>query len=135
MGIAEKQGAIVARYSIIPDLQERLMAATGHTGDVLALGEAERRDDRLVPGCQSRVWIDCRIEDARLRVAMATDAVLVRGLVALIADVYAGSLASEAADFRTTVLSDLGLDRVLSPARRNGASAVAEWIRSKSVGS
>ena len=80
-------------------------------------------------GCQSRVWLVARVEDGVCRFRMECDAPMVKGLVALLCELYDGATPEEAREFEPTLVEDLGLDRMISPTRLNGLSAVRGRIR------
>ncbi|HEX7388822.1 MAG TPA: SufE family protein [Acidiphilium sp.] len=91
--------------------------------------EAWQTDNRLVPGCQSRVWLEpCRRGD-RLYFAGASDAAIVSGLVALLLQVYSGRTAEEIRATPATFLKDWGLIGALSGNRGNGVASMAERIQ------
>jgi cysteine desulfuration protein SufE len=91
--------------------------------------EADRRDDELVAGCQSRVWLRARAEDGRLHFQAASDGAIVQGLLALILAVYQDRSPAEILEQSPDFLARLGLAEHLSPSRRNGTQAVIGRIR------
>lgn len=108
----------------LADPQERLaliVDACAGTG----LPEALRTESRLVPGCVSRVWL-CggAASDGRLQLEWDAESPLVRGLAGLICRIYQGVPVEKLAGFRSRILTDLGLDRQLSPTRLRGLAAV-----------
>jgi cysteine desulfuration protein SufE len=86
-------------------------------------------DAHRVPGCQSRVWMEARLEDGRMFLAGASDAAIVSGLVALLLRVYSGRSLAEIAATDPVFLKDLGLLEALSTNRGNGIAAMARKIR------
>ncbi len=86
-------------------------------------------EDRLVPGCQSRVWLQACGEGAKLVFAGASDAAIVSGLVAMLLRVYSGRTRAEILATPPTFLKDWGLIGALSGNRGNGVAAMAERIQ------
>lgn len=129
MNLAEKQAAWVERYGLIADPQERLAAIVGRRSALEPLRAEERRDEFLVPGCVSRVWLGGEVRDGVLRLRVDAEAALVRGLAAWLAEFYDGAIAVEAAAFETTLLTELGLARSLTPTRAHGLGRVVARIR------
>ena len=82
VSLAEKESRLTARYAIIEDRQERLAAVTGRGKKWPGLAEEERTDERLVPGCSSRVWLVGEMQDGVCRFRMDADSPLVKGLAA-----------------------------------------------------
>lgn len=90
-------------------------------------------DDRLVPGCQARVWLQDSVDDGKLWLAADSDAPIVRGLVAILLRVYSGRLPSEIATTDPVFLKDLGLLGSLSMNRGNGVASMARRIRERAA--
>lgn len=88
----------------------------------------------LVPGCQSKVWLESREADGRLYFAGASDAAIVSGLVALLLRVYSGRPAAEILATSPGFLKEWGLIGALSSNRGNGIGAMAERIRKFAAG-
>lgn len=134
MKIAERQRELVEKLAIIEDPQERLgalmsRAKTWPKPDAALLTEAYR-----VRGCQSRVWLAPEFVSGRCYFKMECDAPMVKGLVALLCEVYEGATAAEVRDFETTIMDDLGFTRMISPTRLNGLAAVRARIRDFAAG-
>ncbi len=91
---------------------------------------AEWQDEaHLVPGCQSKVWLQSRRDDDKLYFAGASDAAIVSGLVALLLRVYSGRAPAEILATSAGFLKDWGLIGALSSNRGNGVGAMAERIQ------
>ena len=86
-------------------------------------------DAHRVPGCQSKVWMEAAMQDGTLRLAGASDAAIVSGLVALLLRVYSGRTPAEILATDPVFLRDLGLLEALSTNRGNGIAAMARAIR------
>ena len=95
-----------------------------------ALADAEKTDEHLVDGCESKVWLLADFNDGHWRFRAASDARLIRGLVALLLARVNGLSAVE---LQSVDLNDwftrLGLSRQLSPSRSNGLNAVLQRMR------
>ena len=126
---AATEEAITADFLLIPDYHERLSAIVASCAGP-GIPEASRREEDLVPGCVSRVWLTASLENGALRLQWDADSPLVRGLAGLVCRVYAGSAPAEAAAHPTNILAGLKLDQQLSPTRLNGLAGVAARIRS-----
>lgn len=131
--LAEKQADLIARYAIIPDPQERLAAIIARKPAVPPVPEAERAEELLVPGCQSRVWLRGRLEKGHCRFEMEAESVMVKGLVGLLCDFYDNAPASEIAAVEPELLEQMGIARNLTPTRLNGLAAVRNAIRAFAI--
>ena len=86
-------------------------------------------DAHRVPGCQSKVWMECALHNGELYLAGASDAAIVSGLIALLLRVYSGRAPAEIVATDPVFLKDLGLLEALSTNRGNGIAAMARKIR------
>jgi cysteine desulfuration protein SufE len=125
--VAERQRELTAKLSIIEDPQERLAALMSRAKKWPA--PAQLTDELLVRGCQSRVWLDAAVEDGLCRFRMECDAPMVKGLVALMCEIYDSSVPSDAAVTEPTIFDDLGFSRMITPTRLNGLAAVRSRIQ------
>ena len=108
------------RYKYIIDLGRELPS----------MPESLHSDDRLVRGCQSQVWIDTRVEDGRLQLAVDSDAFIVKGLLAVVLAAYNNKTPAEVLSFDIDdYFEQLDLLRHLSPTRGNGLRAMVQRIQ------
>jgi cysteine desulfuration protein SufE len=122
MGLpCERQEKIRRTLADIHDPHERLAVAVGWKWD---LPPAEHREENLVRGCVSRVWLSARREEGRCRFAVDAESPLVRGLARLICGIYDGAAPGEIVAEDLAVLEETGILRNLSPTRQNGLAAV-----------
>lgn len=91
--------------------------------------EAKKTEDRLIKGCQSRVWLDARKEDGKIWFSADSDAIITKGIISLLIGIYSGASAEEilASDF--SFVEKIGLSANLSPTRANGLVSMIETIR------
>ena len=129
MTTREKQAAIIARYSIIEDAQERLAAIVARGRKWPAVTDAEKVDAHRVKGCVSQVWLAGSVENAACRFRMMADSPLVQGLAALLCELYDSEPADEIVAVEPEMFEALGLARQLSPTRFNGLANVRRAIR------
>jgi cysteine desulfuration protein SufE len=128
MNIAEKQQSLIVRFQLIGDAHERLAAIVARGKKWPGVPEAERVDANRVPGCTSRVWLIGRVEDGQCRFQMDADSPLVKGLVALLCELYDGATREEILTTEPEIISALHLDRQISPTRLNGLASVRKMI-------
>lgn len=108
------------RYKYIIDLGKELPP----------LPESLHTDDRLVRGCQSQVWVDSRVEDNRIQLAVDSDAFIVKGLLGVVLAAYNNKTPQEILDFDIDVyFEELELLPHLSPSRGNGLRAMVARIQ------
>lgn len=129
MSLAEKQRQIVERLSVIEDPQERLAALMSRAKKWPAPDASLLPDEHRVHGCQSRVWLVPSLENGVCHFLMECDAPMVKGIVALMCELYDGAPPQEVAGLEPTLFEELGFTRQLSPTRLNGLAAVRAKIR------
>ena len=88
-----------------------------------------KTDDRLIKGCQSRVWLDTRGENGRLYFRADSDAIITKGIISLLIQVYNGRTAEEIVSDNFDFIEQIGLKQNLSPTRANGLNSMIETIR------
>ncbi len=92
------------------------------------LAEAEKTDDRLLQGCQSRVWLIIEGDADCLVIRANSDAAIVSGLIALLTKVYSGASAEQILSTQPEFIQAIGLEHHLSATRSNGLHAMLEAI-------
>ena len=88
-----------------------------------------KTDDRLIKGCQSRVWLDVREEEGRLFFRADSDAIITKGIISRLIQVYNGRTAEEIRLDDFSFVESIGLRENLSPTRANGLNSMIETIR------
>lgn len=91
--------------------------------------EAKKTDDRLIKGCQSRVWLDCEVKEDRLFFTADSDAIITKGIISLLISVYSGRTAEEIAGDDFSFIEQIGLKENLSPTRSNGLASMVQTIK------
>ena len=93
--------------------------------------DEKKTDDRLIKGCQSRVWLDTQVSEGLLEFTADSDAVITRGIISLLISVYSGRTPQEILEDDFSWLDTIGLRQNLSPTRANGLLSMIETIRKK----
>lgn len=91
--------------------------------------EGKKTDDRLVKGCQSRVWVDFNLKDGRLYFNADSDAIITKGIISLLIKIYSGRTSQEILSSDFSVVEKIGLKENLSPTRANGLVSMIQKIR------
>ena len=93
------------------------------------LPDEYKTEENIVRGCQSTVWLHEECEDGTLELQADSDSLIVKGLAALLMQVYSGQPAEEAATAELRFFDETGLNKHLSSQRANGLMAMIEEIR------
>ncbi|MDD3179949.1 MAG: SufE family protein [Opitutaceae bacterium] len=129
MTLAERQQQLIDDYAVIEDAQERLGAVVDRARRLPPLPENERTEAHRVHSCISQAWVVGELRDGRCHFRADADSPLVRGLLALLCDLYSGATPAEIVAVEPKLLDDLGLSRSLSTTRLNGLRSVRARIR------
>ena len=92
--------------------------------------EEAKVDEKLIKGCQSRVWLDWELRDGRLFFTADSDAIITKGIISLLIGVYSGRTPAEIAADDFGFIDEIGLKENLSPTRSNGLASMIATIRS-----
>ena len=91
--------------------------------------EENKTEDKLIKGCQSRVWLDCEVKDGRLFFTADSDAIITKGIISLLIGVYSGRTPEEIASDVFSFVAHIGLKENLSPTRANGLVSMISTIK------
>ena len=126
--IAARQRALVSEFQALPDWEARYSRIISLAKALAPLPEEQRIEGNRVRGCSSTVWLWADLTDGVVVYRGDSDAVLVRGLVALLLSVYSGQAPAAILAAPPTFITELGLNQNLSPNRANGLTAMVKQI-------
>ncbi len=131
MTINERQNEIIEEFESFDEWLDRYQLIIEYAKDQKAnpLPEEDKNDRNLIDGCQSKVWFTCRLEEGKIYYKGDSDAILVRGIVALLIDVLSGHTPQEIIDADLYFIDRIGLREHLSPTRSNGVAAMLKQMR------
>jgi len=129
MTINEIQDQIIEEFSGFDDWMDRYSLLIDLGNELAPLPEDKKTEQNLIDGCQSKVWIDAHIEDGKLILQGDSDAILVKGIVALLLQVLSGHTPAEILDADLYFIEQTGLQEHLSPTRSNGLLSMVRQIR------
>ena len=130
MTINEAQDEVIEEFNDFTDWMDKYQLLIDLGGELDALGEQYKNDDNLIDGCQSRVWIQCDVKNGQLFFTADSDALIVKGIIALLIKVLSGHTAKEILDADLYFIDRIGLKDHLSPTRSNGLLAMVKRIKS-----
>ncbi len=128
MTINEIQDEIIEEFSGFDDWMDKyqLLIDTGNEQE--PLDEKYKTEQNLIDGCQSRVWLQADMEDGKLMFSAESDALIVKGIVALLIRVLSGHTPQEILDADLYFIDKIGLKEHLSPTRSNGLLAMVRQM-------
>ncbi len=119
---------LVAEFEMFTDWEDKYSYIIDLGKHLPPYPAEQRTDDFLVRGCQSRVWLSPTVEGDVLRFDADSDAIITRGLIAMLLRVYGGQPAHDIIATPPTFLSRIGLDTHLSQSRANGLASMVNHI-------
>lgn len=129
MTINERQDEIIDEFSSLDDWMDRYQLLIDLGNEQEPLPEAYKTEQNLIDGCQSRVWLQANYEDGRIHFMAESDALIVKGIVALLIRVLSDSTPQEIIDADLYFIDRIGLREHLSPTRSNGLVAMVKQMR------
>ena len=129
MTINEIQDEVIAEFSDFTDWMDKYQLLIDLGNDMQPLDACYKTDANLIEGCQSRVWIVADYRDGLLHFSAESDALIVKGLIALLLRVLSGHSPQEILDADLYFIDSIGLKDHLSPTRSNGLLAMVKQMR------
>lgn len=129
MGINDKQDEIITDFSCYDDWMEKYEHIIQLGKELTLIDEAYKKEDYLIKGCQSRVWLHAEHTGGKVVFTADSDAIITKGLVALMISVLSGHSPKEIAEADIYFIDKIGLRSHLSPTRSNGLLAMLKQMK------
>ena len=129
MTLEEKKEQVIENFSLYDEWLDKYEYLIELGKSLEAFPEEKKTEDRLIKGCQSRVWLDAELRDGRLYFQADSDAIITRGIISLLIGVYSGEAPEAIAADDFGFVSQIGLKENLSPTRANGLVSMIETIK------
>lgn len=130
MNIEEVENEIIEEFEMFGDDWESKYAHIIDLGKNLPkIKEEYKTDERLIKGCQSKVWLQSEIKDGKIIYTADSDAIITKGMVALMVRVLSGQPAQEIVDAELNFIDKIGLKEHLSPTRANGLVSMIKQMK------
>ena len=127
--INELQDAVIEEFSDFDDWMDKYQMLIYLGNDLEPLDEKYKTEQNLIDGCQSRVWLQCDDVDGKLVFTADSDALIVKGIIALLVRVLSGQTPKDILDADLYFIDRIGLREHLSPTRSNGLLAMIKQIK------
>ena len=129
MSINDIQDQIIEEFTMFDDWMDRYQQLIDLGNDLSPIDEKKRTEQHLIKGCQSKVWIDAELTDGKLKFVADSDAIITKGIVALLIRVLNNRTPKEVIDADLYFLDKIGLKENLSPTRSNGLVAMIKQMK------
>lgn len=135
MTLEEKQQDIVDEFAIYDDWMDKYEYIIELGKELPMIDESNKTDDRLIEGCQSRVWLDFEVKDDKLFFTADSDAIITKGIIGLLIRVLSGESMQNVATADLHFINEIGLAEHLSPTRANGLASMIKKMKMIAVSS
>ena len=123
------QEQIIEEFSVFDEWLDKYDYLIELSDTLPAIAPEHRTDSYAIKGCQSRVWVDARLEDGKVLFSADSDAIITKGIIALLVRVMNGRTPSEIIDMELYFIDAIGLSENLSPTRSNGLVAMIKQMK------
>lgn len=127
--IDEAQEEVIEEFSDFDNWMDKYQLLIDLGNEEKPLPAEYKTDSNLIDGCQSRVWLQCDMVDGKLVFRAESDALIVKGIIALLIQVLSGHTPDEILNADLYFINKIGLTQHLSPTRSNGLLAMIKQIR------
>ena len=129
MNINDIQDEIIEEFSSFDDWMDRYSLLIDYGNGLEPFPETDKNDKNLIDGCQSKVWFTAEMKDGKVHYHGDSDAILVKGIVALLIRVLSNHTPQEIVDTNLYFIDEINLREHLSPTRSNGLNAMLKQMR------
>jgi Fe-S metabolism associated domain family protein len=127
--INELQEEVIEEFSAFDDWMDKYQILIDLGNELSPLDEKYKVENNLIEGCQSRVWLQCDLVDGQLVFTADSDALITKGIIALLIRVLSGHSPKEIAEADLHFIDAIGLKDHLSPTRSNGLLSMVKQIK------
>ncbi|MDR0750901.1 MAG: SufE family protein [Tannerellaceae bacterium] len=127
--INELQDNIIEEFNLFSDWMDKYGLLIDKGNALPPLDEKHKTESNLIEGCQSRVWLHAEYKEGRIFFKGESDAVIVKGIVALLAEVLSGHTPQEILDAELYFIDRTGLRQHITPTRSNGLMSMIKQMR------
>jgi len=133
MTINDIQDEVIDEFEDFSDWMDKYQMLIDLGNELEVLDDKYKNESNLIDGCQSRVWLQCDYNDGKLVFTADSDALIVKGIIALLIRVLSGHTPKEVLDADLYFIDKIGLKEHLSPTRSNGLLAMVKQIKAYAV--
>ena len=127
--LQEAENEVVDTFSMYDEWLDKYEYLIDLGKNLEAYPEECKTEDKLIKGCQSKVWLDYKVQDGRIYFKADSDAIITKGIISLLISVYSGRTPEEIASSDFGFIEKIGLKENLSPTRANGLASMIATIK------
>tara|TARA_B110001454_G_scaffold49572_1_gene48729 strand:- start:244 stop:660 length:417 start_codon:yes stop_codon:yes gene_type:complete len=127
--IKDIQEEIIEEFEIFDDWMQKYEYLIDLGKELAPIDKKYKTEDNLIKGCQSRVWLHAEYTDGRIIYTADSDAIMTKGIVAILINVLSGQTPSEISTAKLDFINEIGLKEQLSPTRANGLVSMIKQMK------
>lgn len=129
MTIEEIQEELIDEFSMFDDWMQRYEYMIDLGKSLPLIDENLKNDDKLIKGCQSKVWLNSEMKDGKIIFTADSDAIITKGIIAILVRVFSNQKPQAILDANTDFIDEIGLKEHLSPTRANGLVSMIKQMK------
>ncbi|NBN99221.1 MAG: SufE family protein [Flavobacteriia bacterium] len=131
--INELQDEVIEEFALFDDWMEKYEYIIDLGKDLPLIDEAKKTEDRLIHGCQSRVWVEAEVLDDRMCFTADSEAIITKGIISLLIRVLSNQTPENIVKSELYFIGKIGLQEHLSPTRANGLVGMINRLKSEAL--
>lgn len=129
MTIEEQKQELIDEFSLFDDWMDKYEHLIELGKSLPLIDEALKTDDRIIKGCQSKVWLDAKLEGDKVVYTADSDAIITKGIIAVLIKVFSEQTPEAIVAADTGFIDEIGLKEHLSPTRANGLVSMIKQMK------
>ena len=129
MSIKESQEELIEEFALFDDWMEKYEHLIELGKSLPMIDSALKTEERIIKGCQSKVWLDASLKDDKVVFTADSDAIITKGIIAVLIRVFSGHSPEEITEADMSFIDEIGLKEHLSPTRANGLVSMIKQMK------
>ena len=129
MTIENIQEEIIDEFSMFDDWMQKYEYMIDLGKSLPLIQESNKTEDRLINGCQSKVWLDATLENGKIEYTADSDAIITKGIIAILLRVFSNQTPKDILAAKMDFIDKIGLKEHLSPTRANGLVSMIKQLK------
>ena len=129
MTIKSIQEEVIDEFLLFDDWMQKYEYMIDLGKSLPLINDNNKTDDRLIKGCQSKVWLDAQLKNGKINYTADSDAIITKGIIALLIRVFSNQHPKDVLDAKIDFIDRIGLKEHLSPSRANGMVSMIKQIK------
>ena len=129
MTIKSIQEEVIDEFLLFDDWMQKYEYMIDLGKSLPIINENNKTDDRLIKGCQSKVWLDAQLKNGKINYTADSDAIITKGIIAILLRVFSNQTPDAILSANTDFIDEIGLKEHLSPTRANGLVSMIKQLK------